>query len=35
LNNSYHQDKLADSILDGVKKYFKANPALARTVANQ
>jgi N-acetylmuramoyl-L-alanine amidase len=34
LNNSYHQDKLADSILDGVKKYFKANPALARTVAN-
>ena len=34
LNNSHHQDKLADSILDGVKKYFKANPALARTVAS-
>lgn len=34
LNNSRHQDKLADSILAGVKKYFKANPALARTVAS-
>jgi len=30
LNNSKHQTKLAKSILQGVKKYFKANPALAR-----
>ncbi len=30
LNNSRHQTKLAKSILLGVKKYFAANPALAR-----
>jgi N-acetylmuramoyl-L-alanine amidase len=34
LNNSRHQSKLAGSILAGVKKYFKANPPLARTVAS-
>ncbi|MFW5432631.1 MAG: N-acetylmuramoyl-L-alanine amidase [Methylophilaceae bacterium] len=30
LNNSKHQTQLAKSILLGVKKYFAANPALAR-----
>lgn len=30
LNSSSHQTKLARSILLGVKKYFAANPALAR-----
>lgn len=30
LNSSRHQTKLAKSILLGVKKYFAANPALAR-----
>jgi N-acetylmuramoyl-L-alanine amidase len=34
LNNSRYQSKLAGSILAGVKKYFKANPPLARTVAS-
>lgn len=34
LNSSSHQSKLADSILAGVKKYFKANPALARNTAS-
>jgi len=32
LNDSSHQSKLADSILDGIKKYFAANPALANVV---
>lgn len=31
LNDSAHQDKLVSSILSGVKKYFAANPALAKT----
>lgn len=30
LNSSSHQTKLATSILTGIKKYFAANPALAR-----
>jgi len=30
LNNKRHQQKLAKSILKGVRKYFAANPALAR-----
>ncbi|HNV88388.1 MAG TPA: N-acetylmuramoyl-L-alanine amidase [Methylotenera sp.] len=30
LNNSDHQDKLVDSILSGIKKYFASNPALAK-----
>lgn len=30
LNNSGYQDKLADSILKGVKKYFAGNPALTK-----
>ena len=30
LNSSKHQTKLAKSILFGIKKYFAANPALAR-----
>ncbi|HSF71337.1 MAG TPA: N-acetylmuramoyl-L-alanine amidase, partial [Methylotenera sp.] len=30
LNNDTHQDKLADSILNGIKKYFASNPALAK-----
>ncbi len=34
LNNSRHQGRLASSILAGIKKYFKANPPLARTVAS-
>jgi len=34
LNNSRHQSKLAGSILAGIKRYFKANPPLARTVAS-
>ncbi len=33
LNSSKHQSKLADSILAGVKKYFAANPPLARTAS--
>ncbi len=31
LNDSDHQDKLVDSILSGIKKYFASNPALAKT----
>jgi len=31
LNNDEHQDKLAASILSGIKKYFATNPALAKT----
>ena len=31
LNNDAYQDKLVDSILNGVKKYFASNPALAKT----
>ena len=31
LNDSDHQDKLAASILAGIKKYFATNPALAKT----
>lgn len=30
LNSSSHQNKMAKSILSGIKKYFAANPALAR-----
>lgn len=30
LNSDAHQDKLADSILTGIKKYFASNPALAK-----
>ena len=31
LNDETHQDKLAASILAGIKKYFSTNPALAKT----
>ncbi|MGY1487945.1 N-acetylmuramoyl-L-alanine amidase [Methylobacillus pratensis] len=31
LNDSAHQDKLVSSILSGIKKYFAANPPLAKT----
>lgn len=31
LNDETHQDKLAASILNGIKKYFATNPALAKT----
>ena len=31
LNDNAHQDKLAVSILTGIKKYFATNPALAKT----
>lgn len=31
LNDNAYQDKLADSILTGIKKYFATNPALAKT----
>jgi N-acetylmuramoyl-L-alanine amidase len=31
LNDDDHQDRLADSILSGIKKYFASNPALAKT----
>lgn len=34
LNNNNHQNQLALSILAGIKKYFEANPALAKTVAD-
>lgn len=34
LNDDNHQHQLAKSILSGIKKYFAANPALARTIAN-
>ena len=30
LNNDEYQDKLANSILAGIKKYFSTNPALAK-----
>jgi N-acetylmuramoyl-L-alanine amidase len=33
LNDNNHQHQLAKSILAGIKKYFEANPALAKTVA--
>lgn len=35
LNDSLHQSKLADSILEGIKKYFAANPALANIVVGE
>ncbi|WP_404809798.1 N-acetylmuramoyl-L-alanine amidase [Methylobacillus caricis] len=31
LNDNVHQDKLVSSILSGIKKYFAANPPLAKT----
>ncbi len=31
LTNGAYQDKLVDSILSGIKKYFASNPALAKT----
>lgn len=31
LNDSGHQDKLVGAILSGIKKYFAANPPLAKT----
>ncbi len=31
LNDSSYQDTLVSSILTGIKKYFKSNPALAKT----
>lgn len=31
LNDDTHQEKLAESILSGIRKYFDSNPALART----
>nr|WP_309565628.1 N-acetylmuramoyl-L-alanine amidase [Methylobacillus flagellatus] len=31
LNDGAHQDKLVSSILSGIKKYFAANPPLAKT----
>jgi len=31
LNDEAYQDKLANSILSGIKKYFASNPALAKT----
>ncbi|MEQ1598610.1 MAG: N-acetylmuramoyl-L-alanine amidase [Methylotenera sp.] len=31
LNDEAYQDKLVDSILNGIKKYFASNPALAKT----
>ncbi len=34
LNDDNHQHQMAKSILAGIKKYFAANPALARTVAD-
>lgn len=35
LNSSEHQTKLAKSILSGIKKYFDANPALAKIVVGK
>lgn len=35
LNSSEHQTKLAKSILSGIKKYFDANPALAKVVVGK
>jgi N-acetylmuramoyl-L-alanine amidase len=31
LTDETYQDKLVDSILSGIKKYFASNPALAKT----
>jgi len=31
LNDESYQEKLTDSILNGIKKYFASNPALAKT----
>ena len=31
LNDEAYQDKLVESILSGIKKYFSSNPALAKT----
>ncbi len=31
LNDEAYQEKLTDSILNGIKKYFASNPALAKT----
>ena len=30
LNNDAHQDRVADAIMNGVKKYFAKNPPRAR-----
>lgn len=35
LVNDAYQDKLVDSILSGIKKYFASNPALAKTKVAQ
>lgn len=35
LNNSGYQDKLANSILTGIKQYFAGNPALAKRVRQE
>lgn len=35
LNSDSHQSKLAESILKGVKKYFAANPPLAKIVVGE
>jgi N-acetylmuramoyl-L-alanine amidase len=35
LKSSKHQTRLAKSILNGIKKYFAANPALARIVVGE
>lgn len=35
LNSDSHQTKLAESILKGVKKYFAANPPLAKIVVGE
>lgn len=35
LNSSSHQTKLAESILKGVKKYFAANPPLAKVIVGE
>ncbi len=35
LNSASHQTKLAESILKGIKKYFAANPPLAKVVIGE
>lgn len=35
LNSASHQTKLAESILKGIKKYFAANPPLAKVVVGE
>jgi N-acetylmuramoyl-L-alanine amidase len=35
LNSDSHQTKLAESILKGIKKYFAANPPLAKVVVGE